>query len=67
MESAESVEAANWACLIACGYAWNKGGGSQAAELRLEVFGGGLGGKCALGLGIGFVVFDFGLIDMRRL
>jgi hypothetical protein len=35
MASVDKVEAVSCACLIACGYAWKRGGGSQHADDRL--------------------------------
>lgn len=70
MASDDKVEAERVACLIACGYAWNNGGGSQAAEVR----GGGLGADFVddfEDFGLSFAVFtdlcDFALRFMREL
>jgi hypothetical protein len=69
MESADRVEANNWACLIAWGYAWKSGGGSQAADERVGLFGEVLDEDFVdFGLGlIGVLCFtDFDLIFIRE-
>lgn len=56
MASAERVEAESVACLMACGYAWKRGGGSHVGDVRIggwgedfEVFGLDLSVLIALG------------------
>jgi prepilin signal peptidase PulO-like enzyme (type II secretory pathway) len=50
--SADNVEADRVACLIACGYAWKRGGGSHAGEVR-----GGGRGEDFVDFGLGLLAF----------